>query len=65
MPVYEYRCSKCGVEFEVMRQISKADDAAPCPKCGASGEKLVSVFGSKTDFYLRAPSKGAFRKKED
>lgn len=43
MPIYEYRCQKCGHELEVMQKISDpAPD--PCPKCGApqSLERLVS-----------------------
>ena len=64
MPVYEYSCSKCGLEFEALRPVSKSDDPANCPKCGAPAQKLVSVFGSKVGFYTRAPEKGAFRKQE-
>ena len=64
MPVYEYRCPKCGNEFEVMRPISKADEPALCPKCGSSGEKLMSPFASKAGFYVRAPRKPPFRKRE-
>jgi len=65
MPVYEYKCNKCGTEFEVMRPFSQADDPASCPKCKGTGEKLVSVFGSKVGFYTKAPEKGAFRKQAD
>jgi putative FmdB family regulatory protein len=64
MPIYEHSCSKCGVEFEVMRPVSESDDPANCPHCGSPGQKLVSVFGSKVGFYTRAPEKGAFRKQE-
>ena len=63
MPVYEYHCPNCDEEFEVMRPFSKADEPAPCPKCGTQGEKLVSTFASKTGFYIRAPRKPAFRKR--
>jgi putative FmdB family regulatory protein len=62
MPIYEYLCSKCGTEFELRRSFSEADKPAPCPKCGADSEKLVSVFASKSGFYLKAPEKAAFRK---
>ena len=57
MPIYEYCCPKCGNEFELMRPFSKADDPAPCPKCGQNAEKLISGFGSKVDFYIRTPKK--------
>lgn len=50
MPIYEYRCQKCGKELEVMHKVS---DPAPavCPECKAEGslEKLVS----RTSFQLK------------
>lgn len=42
MPIYEYRCEKCGVTIEIMQKIS---DPAPatCEKCGAGPmEKQLS-----------------------
>lgn len=43
MPIYEYRCQKCGHDLEVMQKIS---DPAPvkCPSCGEenSFERLMS-----------------------
>jgi putative FmdB family regulatory protein len=43
MPIYEYRCTKCGNELEVMQKISEPAPAV-CPKCAAehSLERLVS-----------------------
>ncbi|MFH1087668.1 MAG: zinc ribbon domain-containing protein [Chloroflexota bacterium] len=61
MPVYEYRCPKCGTDFELMRPISRMNHPASCPGCGAKGDRLLSVFASKEGFYVRAPSKPAFR----
>lgn len=50
MPIYEYKCSKCGKALEVMQKVS---DPAPaeCPECKASGtlERLVS----RTSFQLK------------
>ena len=70
MPVYEYFCPKCEIEFEVMRPFSKADEAGMCPRCGSKGEKLMSLFASKVeDKYIkpkseiRVPEKPAFRKR--
>ena len=34
MPIYEYRCKKCGSEFEQFRRIGDNDDDLKCPKCG-------------------------------
>jgi putative FmdB family regulatory protein len=40
MPIYDYRCSKCGHSFE---QLVKPDEKPPCPKCGAKkAERLFS-----------------------
>ncbi len=62
MPIYEYRCPNCGNEFELMHPFSKADEPTPCPKCGQNAEKLISNFGSKVDFYIRAPKNPPLRK---
>ena len=62
MPVYEYRCSKCGAEFEQMRRMSESSEPAPCPQCGAQAERIISTFASKVGFYVRASAKPAFRK---
>ncbi len=50
MPIYEYRCGKCGNQIEVMQKFS--DPApSPCAKCNAadSFEKLIS----HTSFQLK------------
>jgi putative FmdB family regulatory protein len=42
VPIYEYRCERCGHPFEQMVRMS--DPAPPCPKCGAGDvRKLVSA----------------------
>jgi len=64
MPVYEYFCPKCKREFELRRPFSEADKPASCPDCGSQAERLISVFASKTGFYMRTPEKEAFRKRE-
>jgi putative FmdB family regulatory protein len=47
MPIYEYRCSKCG-EFEVFQRIT--DPALKrCPTCQAKVTKLIS----NTSFHLK------------
>jgi putative FmdB family regulatory protein len=43
MPIYEYKCEKCGSVFEqLVRSSSDRPDA--CPKCG--GKKLAKQFSS-------------------
>jgi putative FmdB family regulatory protein len=45
MPIYEYECKKCGVQFEQLVSIS-AKQKPPCPECGSRNvKKLLSMFG--------------------
>jgi putative FmdB family regulatory protein len=41
MPIYEFRCKKCGNQIEVFQKLS---DKSPtrCKKCGGRLEKMVS-----------------------
>jgi putative FmdB family regulatory protein len=49
MPVYEYRCGKCGHEFEEIQRITE-DPIRKCPRCGKPAvERLIS----KTSFVLK------------
>src|SRR5262245_27138243 len=41
MPLYEYRCEKCG-RFESLQKFSDAPLQA-CPTCGAPVERLISA----------------------
>lgn len=47
MPIYEYRCSKCGV-FDVMQKITEKP-LRKCPTCKGKVDKLVS----HTSFQLK------------
>lgn len=44
MPIYEFRCAKCGHEFESLQKISDPDPEV-CPECGESGgiSRLISA----------------------
>ena len=33
MPIYEYRCKKCGAEFEQLRSLADMDKRSACPTC--------------------------------
>jgi putative FmdB family regulatory protein len=45
MPIYEYRCSSCGFEKEVLQKMSEPI-LSQCPSCGRSSfKKLVSAAG--------------------
>ena len=42
MPLYEYRCVKCGHRFEKIESLS-ASESKKCPKCGAKAERQLSA----------------------
>ena len=45
MPIYEYRCSSCDAEHEIMRKIS-SPPLVDCPKCGKPTlVKMISAAG--------------------
>ncbi len=45
MPIFEYKCNKCGTEFEEL--VSSTDSKVECPECGSSDvDKLISGFAS-------------------
>lgn len=42
MPLYEYRCTKCGYRYEKIQKISDDPDTI-CSKCGAAVERPLSA----------------------
>lgn len=44
MPIYEYRCTKCGKHIEKMQRISDSP-LKDCESCGGELEKMVSLSG--------------------
>ena len=42
MPLYEYRCKKCGHHFEKIQSFS-APDEKECPECKGEVERLISA----------------------
>ena len=44
MPIYEYLCPECKLRFELLRPMSRADEAASCPRCHGSGLRVLSTF---------------------
>ena len=42
MPLYEYRCKKCGHVFEKIQKFSDPH-VSECPKCGAEVEQIISA----------------------
>jgi len=47
MPIYEYRCDKCGAKFEVRQAMGEDSSKLNCPECNAPRPKrLLSSFFS-------------------
>jgi putative FmdB family regulatory protein len=47
MPLFEFRCVKCDVEFEKLVRSSSAIDQVICPMCGSREvEQQLSGFAS-------------------
>lgn len=42
MPTYEYKCQKCGNEFEEFQSMT-AEAKADCPKCGGHAKRMISL----------------------
>ncbi|NLZ44625.1 MAG: zinc ribbon domain-containing protein [Clostridia bacterium] len=43
MPIYEFKCKKCGHKFEELCRFGQTD--IHCPRCGEAGPyRLVSTF---------------------
>ena len=55
MPTYQYRCSKCGHEFELFQYITDKP-VSKCSKCGGKVERLISggsgVLFKGSGFYI-------------
>jgi putative FmdB family regulatory protein len=42
LPLYEYKCVKCGHRFEKIESVG-ASETKKCPKCGARAERMASA----------------------
>lgn len=52
MPIYEFRCTPQGHEFEAF--VMASDEAIACPECGSPElERMMSSFASHTKSGLR------------
>lgn len=49
MPLYEFVCSHCSKEFELLVRSAAWKGEAACPRCGSKNlSKKLSVFASQT-----------------
>ncbi len=53
MPRYDYRCTECATEFELVQKFSEAG-SGECPSCGGAGQRVfhaVPVIYKGSGFY--------------
>ena len=62
MPIYEYYCTGCGIDFEVMRSVSQSDEPANCEKCGNPAERQLSNFAFKSNTFTSPKVKASLEK---
>ena len=54
MPIYEYSCSKCGDDFELL--VFKSDEPV-CPNCGSKNlQKKMSTCGFSVGYKFKGAS---------
>ncbi len=50
MPIYEYHCSDCDKDFDVL--LAHGEGAAECKRCGGENiKRKFSCFSTRTDSY--------------
>jgi putative FmdB family regulatory protein len=50
MPIFEYKCSGCGIVSEIFTNIGGQNDPLACKSCGSTSlEKLLSKASIGTD----------------
>jgi putative FmdB family regulatory protein len=42
MPIYDYLCEKCDLEFEVIKGMSEYDGLDKCTSCGNVGKRIFT-----------------------
>ena len=43
MPLYDFHCDSCSLEFEVSRSMKDSDIPAHCPMCDAKARRVFSM----------------------
>lgn len=51
MPIYEFYCTACDSEFELIRPVSRADDPVECKTCQQPATRQISNFSFKSDTF--------------
>jgi putative FmdB family regulatory protein len=68
MPTYEYRCPKCGNDFEKFQKMSDPPQAE-CPRCGGDAERRLSggagLLFKGSGFYITDYRGDSYKKAAD
>ena len=49
MPIYEFHCVKCDIEFEELCLSSNSVSSISCPQCkGVENERIMSLFATSS-----------------
>jgi putative FmdB family regulatory protein len=57
MPLYECRCERCELTFEVLAPLSSsAMKSRPCPNCGRAARRIISAVAFTVEGGTRASS---------
>jgi putative FmdB family regulatory protein len=62
MPIYEYYCAGCGLDYEVMRPVSQSSEPANCETCGKPGARQLSNFAFKSNTFTAPKFKASLEK---
>jgi putative FmdB family regulatory protein len=41
MPLYDYSCTDCGNNYNLLRKIANRNDPSNCPLCNCAGERVM------------------------
>ena len=58
MPIYEFKCPKCGNKFEILHRGQGLPEYRKCPDCGQFSPRVFSTFSFQFSLYLRELGKG-------
>ena len=54
-PLYEFKCTECGTEFEAVRAMEDRDRFTPCPKCHSGKLQRQITAPNLTGLPTRGP----------
>ena len=67
MPMYEYKCERCGFNFERLQKMSE-EPIKICPKCGGKVNRLIgsniNIIFKGSGFYVNDYGKGSRNSKD-